>query len=148
MDPTLRHPFHLAFPVDDLQAARSFYGALLGCKEGRSASRWIDFDFWGHQITAHLVAASRGAAGDGPTNPVDGDNVPARHFGIVLPLDEWEALRDRLVARGVCFRIEPHVRFAGEVGEQATMFIDDPSGNALEFKSFADPSRLFANETA
>ena len=135
------HPFHLAFPVDSLEAARTFYGELLRCPEGRSAQRWVDFEFWGHQITAHLVDAPV----NGPlTNPVDGDDVPVRHFGIVLPRDEWEALRERLLANHVRFRIEPHVRFVGEVGEQATMFVDDPAGNGLEFKSFAHLAQLFA----
>jgi uncharacterized protein len=134
-------PFHLAFPVADLAATRAFYGGLLGCREGRSAERWVDFDFFGHQISAHLVDE---AAARGETNPVDGDDVPVRHFGAVLPWDEWHALARRLRAAGVRFLIEPHVRFRGEVGEQATMFLVDPGGNALEFKSFQDPSRLFA----
>ncbi len=132
--------FHLAFPVDDLTAARRFYGGLLGCPEGRTADRWIDFDFWGHQITAHLSDEPLRAT----TNAVDGDAVPTRHFGAILPWDEWHALRDRLTAAGVVFRIAPRIRFAGEVGEQATMFFDDPSGNAIELKSFRDPSRIFA----
>ena len=138
-----RRPFHLAFPVDDLVAARAFYGDLLGCAEGRSSSHWIDFDLYGHQIVAHLspdeVTASRGS-----TSAVDGDAVPVRHFGVVLPMDEWQSLADRLTARGTRFVIEPHVRFRGEVGEQATMFFHDPSGNALEFKAFADLEQLFA----
>lgn len=134
-------PFHLAFPVHDLAAARAFYGGLLGCPEGRSSDAWIDFDFYGHQIVAHLdPAEARRAA----TNPVDGDDVPVRHFGVVLPMDAWHALADRLKAAGVRFAIEPHIRFQGEVGEQATMFFYDPSGNALEFKAFADMGRLFA----
>jgi len=132
--------FHLAFPVRELAATRAFYGDLLGCAEGRSAERWVDFDFFGHQISAHLCNELQDAA----TNAVDGDAVPVRHFGAILPWDVFEALRDRLVARGVAFRIAPRVRFRGEVGEQATMFFDDPSGNALEFKAFRDPSRVFA----
>lgn len=134
-------PFHLAFPVHDLQAARAFYGELLGCPEGRSADDWIDFNLWGHQIVAHLAPAE---VGHRATSEVDGDQVPVRHFGVVLGMPDWQALADRLRAAGTRFVIEPHVRFAGQVGEQATMFFLDPSGNALEFKAFADPSRLFA----
>lgn len=134
-------PFHLAIPVDDLEAARQFYCGLLGCGTGRSASRWLDLDFFGHQVTLHLVDR-REAVSD--TNAVDGDNVPARHFGIVLGMEEWRALSKRLAAEGCDFLIEPHVRFEGEVGEQATLFLRDPAGNAIEFKSFADSSKLFA----
>jgi uncharacterized protein len=134
------HPFHLAFPVKDLASARAFYGGLLGCPEGRSSEAWVDFDLHGHQIVAHLSPEACDAA----TNAVDGDAVPVRHFGLVLPMDTWHALAGRLRAAGVRFLIEPHVRFQGEVGEQATMFFVDPSGNALEMKAFADPSRLFA----
>ncbi len=135
------HPFHLAFPVHSLASARAFYGDLLGCPEGRSSDAWVDFDLHGHQIVAHLAPeACAGAA----TNAVDGDAVPVRHFGLVLPMDAWETLAARLKAAGVSFLIEPHVRFRGQVGEQATMFFLDPSGNALEMKAFADPSRLFA----
>ena len=136
-------PFHLALPVSDLAAARAFYGGLLRCPEGRSSARWVDFDFFGHQLVAHLVPAAEVRA---PTNEVDGDQVPVPHFGAVLAWDEWQALADRLRAAGVRFRIEPHVRFRGQVGEQATMFFLDPAGNALEFKAFRDPSRLFATE--
>jgi hypothetical protein len=136
-------PFHLAFPVTDLEAARGFYGGLFGCSEGRSAPTWVDFDFFGHQITAHLVPAPDVAAG---TNPVDGDAVPVRHFGVILAWDAWHALASRLEQHGTSFRIAPRVRFEGEVGEQATMFLDDPSGNALELKSFRDPNRVFARE--
>jgi extradiol dioxygenase family protein len=136
-----RIPFHLAFPVDDLEAARAFYCDVLGCNVGRSAERWIDFDFHGHQLSAHLVDAKPSAA---ETNEVDGDGVPVRHFGLVLPWAEWQATRDALVARGASFLIEPRVRFRGEPGEQATMFLLDPSGNAIELKSFRDPSKLFA----
>jgi uncharacterized protein len=134
-------PFHLAFPVADLIEARAFYGDLLGCPEGRSAPDWVDFDFHGHQIVAHLAP---GEAKRAATNNVDGDAVPVSHFGLVLPMAEWTVLADRLVKSHVKFVIEPHVRFKGEAGEQATMFFLDPSGNALEFKAFADPSRLFA----
>jgi extradiol dioxygenase family protein len=136
--------FHLAFPVHDLAAARSFYGDLLGCPEGRSSDEWVDFDFYGHQIVAHLSAAAPEAAGHRDTNAVDGDAVPVRHFGVILSLSEWGALADKLLRAGVRFIVEPHVRFKGEVGEQSTMFFLDPSGNALEFKAFADPSRVFA----
>jgi hypothetical protein len=134
-------PFHIAFPVHDLDQARAFYGGGLGCPEGRSASTWIDFDLFGHQIVAHLKP---GAAADLHHNRVDGDDVPVPHFGVVLAMDDWNALADRLRAAGTRFVIEPHVRFQGEVGEQATMFFLDPSGNALEFKAFADPAQLFA----
>lgn len=134
-------PFHLAFPVHDLAAARAFYGGLLGCPEGRSADRWIDFDLRGHQIVAHLDPAARPA---GVTNPVDGHDVPVPHFGVVLEWDDWHQLADRLKAAGIGFGIAPYIRFKGEVGEQATMFFYDPSGNALEFKAFRDPARLFA----
>ncbi|WP_419815949.1 VOC family protein [Glacieibacterium sp.] len=131
--------FHLAFPVDDLAAARAFYGGVIGCPEGRSSDEWIDFDFHGHQLVAHL--APRGARS---SNPVDGHDVPVPHFGLVLDLPEWEALRDRLQAAGTAFVIEPHIRFPGLPGEQATMFLHDPAGNALEFKAFADIGQLFA----
>ncbi|MEQ9661558.1 MAG: VOC family protein [Parasphingopyxis sp.] len=134
-------PFHLAFPVDDLDAARRFYGELLGCPEGRSDTHWIDFDFFGHQIVAHLDA---GAAKEGARNPVDGHDVPVPHFGVVLGWDDFGALRKRLEDAGVDWVIEPYVRFEGKPGEQATMFFRDPAGNALEFKAFRDPSQLFA----
>lgn len=134
-------PFHLAFPVHDLQAARTFYGGLLGCPEGRSSAEWIDFNLYGHQVVAHLAPHETARAS---TNAVDGDQVPVRHFGVVLDMPQWEALAQRLQEAGVAFVIEPHIRFKGEVGEQATMFFLDPSGNALEFKAFADPTRLFA----
>ena len=134
-------PFHLAFPVDDLEAARAFYGGLLGCPEGRSAEHWIDFDLHGHQIVAHFVPArARGRS----TNPVDGEEVPVPHFGLVLAMDDWRKLADRLEAAEVQFVIPPTVRFAGQPGEQATMFLLDPAGNALEFKAMADPGNLFA----
>lgn len=135
------YPFHLAFPVHDLGAARAFYGALLGCPEGRSSNDWVDFNLYGHQIVAHLAPEQSAPV---QTNRVDGDNVPVRHFGVVLSMGDWAQLAERLRAAGQRFVIEPHVRFAGEVGEQATMFLLDPSGNALEFKAFADPTRLFA----
>ena len=133
--------FHLAFPVTSLAKARAFYGGVLGCREGRSAEDWVDFDFYGHQIVAHLAPDEAGHRG---TSAVDGDNVPVRHFGAILPLDEWERLAARLKGAGQEFIIEPHVRFKGEVGEQATMFLLDPCGNALEFKAFKDIGRLFA----
>jgi extradiol dioxygenase family protein len=134
-------PFHLAFPVDDLAEARRFYGELLGCPEGRSAKEWIDFDLFGHQIVAHLAPdAVRASA----TNPVDGDNVPVPHFGIVLPMDRWRVLATHLENAGVDFVIAPGIRFEGQQGEQATMFFCDPAGNALEFKAMADPTKLFA----
>jgi extradiol dioxygenase family protein len=136
-------PFHFAFPVDDLAAARDFYGRVLGCAEGRSADHWVDFDLRGHQIVAHLAP---GAIRAKATNPVDGEDVPVPHFGLVLAMDEWKALAQRLEAAGVEFIIPPTVRFAGEPGEQATMFLTDPAGNALEFKAMADPAKLFATE--
>lgn len=135
-------PFHLALPVDDLSAARAFYGGLLGCSEGRSAERWVDYDLFGHQLSLHLVERSGDAVAG--RNPVDGDAVPVPHFGVVLLWADWQALAERLRAAGVAFVIPPRIRFPGEVGEQATMFFLDPTGNALEFKSFQDPSRLFA----
>ena len=133
--------FHLAFPVRDLAEARAFYGELLGCPEGRSNPDWVDFDFHGHQIVAHLSA---GETGGGPTNAVDGRQVPVRHFGLLLSLPDWEALAARLKSAGTEFIIAPHIRFPGEPGEQATMFFLDPSGNALEFKAFADDVQVFA----
>lgn len=133
--------FHLAFLVNDLSAAREFYGNVLGCEEGRSSERWIDFNLYGHQIVAHLAENSAGVKA---SNSVDADNVPVPHFGIVLPMDEWQQLADRLREHGISFVIEPKIRFKGEVGEQATMFFLDPSGNALEFKAFADFSQVFA----
>ncbi len=133
-------PFHLAFPVRDLGSTRDFYSGLLGCATGRESDRWIDFDFHGHQITAHLADESDAP----PTNAVDGDAVPVRHFGVILTMDAWRALAQRLEAASADFLIAPRVRFAGEVGEQATLFVRDPSGNALEFKAFADESRIFA----
>jgi uncharacterized protein len=136
-------PFHLAFPVDDLAAARRFYGQLLGCPEGRSAEHWVDFDFFGHQIVAHLATETVRTR---VTNPVDGDEVPVPHFGVVLPMAEWRVLADRLTEAAVEFVIPPTVRFAGLPGEQATMFLLDPAGNALEFKAMADPAKLFARE--
>jgi extradiol dioxygenase family protein len=161
-------PFHLAFPVDDLAAARRFYGELLGCPEGRSADQWVDFDLYGHQIVAHLVPPSPSGEGikgwgngegcdsdhtptptpplkgRGYSNPVDGEAVPVPHFGLVLKMEQWKALADRLQNAGVEFVIEPTVRFAGQPSEQATMFLLDPAGNALEFKAMADPAKLFA----
>ncbi len=140
---TSLRPFHLAFPVHDLGAARAFYGDVLGCREGRSSDHWIDFDFRGHQIVAHLDPAAQPA---GTTNPVDGHDVPVPHFGIVLTMPDWHALAERVEAAGIAFGIAPHTRFEGQPGEQATMFFRDPSGNALEFKAFADDAQLFATE--
>jgi len=137
---TLR-PFHLAFPVHDLAAARAFYGGTLGCPEGRSSDAWIDFDLFGHQIVAHLDPGAKPVAVE---NAVDGHDVPVPHFGVVLTMDDWRALADRVAAAGIAFGIEPHIRFVGQPGEQATMFFRDPSGNALEFKAFADDGQLFA----
>jgi uncharacterized protein len=136
-------PFHLAFPVDDLAAARRFYGELLGCSEGRSSKEWVDFELYGHQIVAHVapdVLKRRS------TNKVDGENVPVPHFGVVLSMDEWKSLAERLSDAGVEFVIAPTIRFKGQPGEQATMFFLDPSGNALEFKAMANPANLFARQ--
>jgi extradiol dioxygenase family protein len=139
-----RPPFHLAFPVTDLEAARDFYTTVLGCGVGRQSPRWIDFDFQGHQITAHLVDNMDVME----TNPVDGDRVPARHFGLILTWDDWQTLAGRLEELGTEFLIAPKVRFPGRAGEQATLFLRDPAGNALEFKSFRDPGQIFARESA
>ncbi len=140
--PRLLTPFHLAIPVNDLAAARAFYGGLLGCAEGRSAERWVDYDFFGHQLVCHVADDPRPVP---VHNPVDGHDVPVPHFGVVLALPDWHALADRLRAAQVRFVVEPHVRFAGQPGEQATLFLLDPSGNALEFKGFADiDAQLFA----
>ena len=135
-------PFHLAFPVHDLDAARRFWGGAMGCPEGRSSAEWIDFDFFGHQIVTHLVPGM--ASADAGGNAVDGHQVPVPHFGVVLEMKDWQALADRLVAAGTQFDIEPYVRFRGEPGEQATMFFRDPSGNAIEMKAFEDLGQLFA----
>jgi extradiol dioxygenase family protein len=134
-------PFHLAFPVHDLAAARAFYGDLLGSPEGRSSTEWVDFDFFGHQIVAHLSPSETGPVS---ANEVDGHGVPVRHFGVVLPMDLWNKTAETLSAAGMDFLIEPYVRFKGEAGEQATMFFKDPSGNAIEMKAFADIGQLFA----
>lgn len=139
---TVSRPFHLAFRVDDLAAARRFYGDILGCREGRSAPEWVDFDLYGHQIVAHLDPAMRPPVA--ATNPVDGHAVPVPHFGVVLTMADWQALAARLTAAGTIFGIAPQIRFAGLPGEQATMFFHDPAGNALEFKAFADDGQLFA----
>lgn len=135
-------PFHLAFPVHDLDAARAFWGGTMGCPEGRSSHEWIDFDFFGHQIVAHLMPGRE--VPDRGGNAVDGHNVPVPHFGIVLEMNDWRVLADRLTTAGVHFVIEPYVRFKGEPGEQATMFFHDPSGNAIEMKAFDDLGQLFA----
>ena len=136
-----RPRFHLAFPVRDLSEARRFYGGLLGCPEGRSSTDWIDFDFYGHQIVAHLAPDE---VGNRSTSAVDGEQVPVRHFGAILTLPEWQAMVQKLEAAKIKFVIEPQIRFQGEPGEQATMFFLDPSGNAIEFKAFADDAMVFA----
>ena len=133
-------PFHVAVPVHDLDAARRFYGGLLGCPEGRSAAEWVDFDLYGHQFVCHLAAG----AGPAVSNEVDGKAVPVPHYGVVLDWEDWEGLADRLRSAGTQFILEPGIRFRGQVGEQATLFIADPSGNVLEFKALRDPRRLFA----
>ena len=135
-------PFHLAFPVHDLSLAREFYGGLLSCGEGRSTDEWVDFNFYGHQIVAHLSPNETVSA---EKNQVDGHGVPVRHFGIVLPMAEWHSLAEHLTAKGIEFVIHPYIRFRGEPGEQATMFFLDPSGNAIEIKAFADIGQLFAS---
>ena len=135
-------PFHLAFPINDIEETREFYGTLLGCDVGRSAERWIDFDFWGSQISAHLVDVENVETA---FNEVDGKKVPVKHFGAILEMEDWKQLADRLKANGIEFIIEPYIRFEGEVGEQATMFFLDPSGNALEFKAFKDENLVFAS---
>ena len=136
-------PFHLAIPVYDLAAARQFYGDVFGCSEGRSSDHWVDFNFFGHQLVIHYQAQSA-AQERALSNPVDGHDVPVPHFGVVLDWDQWEALAERLKSRETAFVIEPYIRFKGQVGEQATMFLLDPCGNALEFKAFKDISQLFA----
>ena len=135
-------PFHLAFPVDDLGKTREFYTKALGCTEGRSSDRWIDFDMYGHQVVAHLVDDLDQVA----TNAVDGDDVPSSHFGVILEMEQWNQLADNLVKLGIEFIIEPHIRFKGEPGEQATMFFLDPCGNAIEFKAFKSDDMIFATD--
>lgn len=139
---TTLSPFHLAVPVHNLEAARAFYGGLLGCEEGRSSDTWIDYNFFGHQFVVHVKAGMEPAAPEA-SNPVDGHDVPIPHFGVVLPWEEWEALAEKIKAHGIAFIIEPYIRFKGLPGEQATMFFLDPSGNALEFKAFKDLGQLF-----
>ena len=134
--------FHLAYPVKDKEETRRFYRDIIGCPQGREADTWIDFDFFGHQVSFHVKPES--FTTPDATNPVDGKDVPVRHFGAILDWNNWHELRDRLVAEKTDFVIEPYIRFKGETGEQATMFFLDPSGNALEFKSFKDPSQVFA----
>ena len=137
-------PFHIAFPVHDVEEARRFYGEILGLPEGRSANTWVDFDLFGHQIVAHYAPPPPANAGSSlHHNLVDGHDVPVPHFGVILTMNDWKALRDRLIAADIQFKIEPYIRFEGEAGEQATMFFLDPSGNALEFKAFSDLSQLF-----
>ena len=135
-------PFHLAFPVDNLEKTREFYTKTLGCNEGRSSDRWIDFDMYGHQVVAHLVDELDQVA----TNAVNGDDVPSSHFGVILEMEQWNQLADNLVKLGIEFIIEPHIRFKGEPGEQATMFFLDPCGNALEFKAFRSDDMIFATD--
>jgi extradiol dioxygenase family protein len=134
-------PFHLAFPIRDIEKTRAFYEDLLGCEIGRSTEKWIDFNFFGHQLSAHIKPEELALT---KANQVDGKQVPVRHFGVILPWNEWHMLADKLKKFGIEFVIEPYIRFEGEVGEQATMFFLDPSGNALEFKSFQDESQIFA----
>lgn len=137
-------PFHIAFPVHNIDEARHFYAEVLGLPEGRSSDTWIDFDLYGHQIVAHYKPPLEDRVEKNTHhNPVDGHDVPVPHFGVILTMDDWKALRDRLIAAGIQFKIEPYIRFEGEAGEQATMFFLDPSGNALEFKGFNDMSQLF-----
>jgi len=138
------NPFHIAFPVDDIAAAREFYGTVLGCPEGRSSENWIDFDLYGHQIVAHYKPPAGDSGKTEHHNPVDGHDVPVPHFGVVLDWDQWQRLADSLRSHNVEFVIEPYIRFEGEAGEQGTMFFLDPAGNALEFKAFKDMSQLFA----
>ncbi|GLQ06178.1 VOC family protein [Sneathiella chinensis] len=133
-------PFHLAFPVMNIEDTRRFYVDILGCKVGREAEKWIDFDFFGHQISAHVKPEQCEAV---ETNAVDGDNVPVRHFGAVLEWSDWEALRDKVAASGTAFLIEPRIRFEGQAGEQGIFFLHDPSGNAMEFKTFKNMDSLF-----
>ena len=137
------HPFHLAFPVKDIEETKEFFTKILGCKEGRRSKKWIDFNFYGHQISAHLHTDEKTMS---PTNKVDNDNVPVRHFGLVLPWKEWHLFADRLKTKHIHFLIKPRIRFRGKIGEQATLFISDPSGNAIEFKSFKDATMLFEYE--
>ncbi len=137
-------PFHLAIPVDNIANARRFYTGILGCRVGRESAHWIDFNFFGHQVTAHLIPDK---VSNVPTNPVDGEAIPVRHFGIVLPWDNWQALVEKLDNQNITYLIRPTIRFKGEAGEQATLFIRDPSGNALEFKSFRDDQKLFARSS-
>ncbi len=139
-----RPRFHCAFAVHDLDTTRAFYGDLLGCVEGRSAKTWVDFSLHGHQLSAHMIQGGQDIRARNASNPVDGDDVPIPHFGLILAWSDWHALAERLKSRGTQFVIEPHVRWAGKTGEQATMFLRDPSGNALEFKAFQDEGQIFA----
>jgi len=137
-------PFHLAVLVRDIEEARHFYGTILGCEEGRSDTTWVDFNLFGHQFVTHHKPVKEGeSTSNMHCNPVDGHDVPVPHFGVVLSIDEWEKLAEKVISHGIAFVIEPYTRFKGEVGEQSTMFFLDPSGNALEFKAFADVSQLF-----
>ena len=137
----MESPFHLAFPVKNIRSTKFFYKEVLGCEIGREDKKWVDFNFFGHQLSAHLKPDELKKTKE---NPVDGKSVPVRHFGVILPWDKWQLLSKKLIKINTEFIIEPYVRFEGEVGEQATMFFLDPSGNALEFKSFKDSSQIFA----
>ena len=136
-------PFHLAFPVNDITEAKNWYTKVLGCSLGRESERWIDFNFFGHQISAHLDPSESFSSG---TNDVDGDNIPVRHFGLILDWNEWQELSKKLISENIKFIVKPQIRFEGRVGEQATMFLSDPSGNVLEFKSFRDPNDIFRTD--
>ena len=136
------NPFHLAFPIKDIEETKKFYKSILGCKIGRESDAWVDFNFFGHQVSAHLKPEELSNA---KKNKVDGKSVPVRHFGVILPWEDWNILSEKLKSIGTSFIIDPYIRFEGEVGEQGTMFFLDPSGNALEFKTFKDPSQIFAS---
>ncbi len=137
----MQNPFHLAFPIKDIEETKAFYKKYFNCKIGREDKKWVDFDFYGHQLSAHLRPEELNNTKE---NSVDGKNVPVRHFGVILSWDEWHKLSSELKSANIDFIIDPYIRFKGETGEQATMFFLDPSGNALEFKSFKDPSQVFA----
>jgi len=138
----VKNPFHLAFPINDISETKSFYKKILGCKIGREDLKWVDFDFFGHQLSAHVKPDE---LKNTKKNAVDGKDVPVRHFGVILEWEAWHSLSEKLKENNISFIIEPYIRFEGEIGEQATMFFLDPSGNALEFKSFKDPEQIFAN---
>ena len=138
----MKTPFHLAFPVLNIQETKDFYGNVLGCEIGREDKKWVDFNFFGHQLSAHVKPDE---LNNTKKNEVDGKSVPVRHFGVILPWEDWNILSEKLISIGTSFIIDPYIRFEGEVGEQGTMFFLDPSGNALEFKTFKDPSQIFAS---